>query len=209
MLDLVTVTPEEFADLRASLPAITDRYLFDVFGISEFTWVKLRKGCRSSASPWSGPWPSASAGEPWAERRARRPSRRTTRCRVTPAKAPWAMLRVSTRFRRRAAQASVLFAAAVDLAVGQVVDLHAQVPGRRRTGLDEGRPSGRDPIGAHLVETIFPLLLGQHRVDAPTQTPDREVLGEAQGAFQGGLVRQAAPRAGGGIDPPPRGCGGR
>jgi len=44
MLDLVTVTPEEFADLRASLPAITDRYLFDVFGISEFTWVKLRKG---------------------------------------------------------------------------------------------------------------------------------------------------------------------
>ncbi|MBO9708854.1 MAG: hypothetical protein J7521_11635 [Caulobacter sp.] len=44
MLDLVTVTPEEFADLRASLPAITDRYLFDVFGISEYTWVKLRKG---------------------------------------------------------------------------------------------------------------------------------------------------------------------
>ncbi|EJL33303.1 hypothetical protein PMI01_02266 [Caulobacter sp. AP07] len=44
MLDLVTITPEEFADLRASLPAITDRYLFDVFGISEFTWVKLRKG---------------------------------------------------------------------------------------------------------------------------------------------------------------------
>jgi len=44
MLDLVTVTPEEFADLRASLPAITDRYLFDVFGISETTWVKLRKG---------------------------------------------------------------------------------------------------------------------------------------------------------------------
>lgn len=44
MLDLVTVTPEEFADLRASLPSITDRYLFDVFGISETTWVKLRKG---------------------------------------------------------------------------------------------------------------------------------------------------------------------
>jgi hypothetical protein len=44
MLDLVTITPEEFADLRASLPSITDRYLFDVFGISEFTWVKLRKG---------------------------------------------------------------------------------------------------------------------------------------------------------------------
>lgn len=44
MLELVTITREEFADLRASLPAITDRYLFDVFGISETTWVKLRKG---------------------------------------------------------------------------------------------------------------------------------------------------------------------
>ena len=44
MLDLVTITPEEFADLRMSLPAITDRYLFDVLGISETTWVKLRKG---------------------------------------------------------------------------------------------------------------------------------------------------------------------
>lgn len=44
MLDLVTITPEAFADLRASLPAITDRYLFDVLGISETTWVKLRKG---------------------------------------------------------------------------------------------------------------------------------------------------------------------
>ncbi len=44
MLDLVTVTPEEFADLRASLPSITDRYLFDVFGISETTWTKLRRG---------------------------------------------------------------------------------------------------------------------------------------------------------------------
>ena len=44
MPDLVTVTCEEFADLRASLPAITDRYLFDVLGISETTWVKMRKG---------------------------------------------------------------------------------------------------------------------------------------------------------------------
>jgi hypothetical protein len=44
MLNLVTLTPEEFADLRMSLPAITDRYLFDVLGISETTWVKLRKG---------------------------------------------------------------------------------------------------------------------------------------------------------------------
>lgn len=44
MPNLVTITREEFADLRASLPAITDRYLFDVLGISETTWVKLRKG---------------------------------------------------------------------------------------------------------------------------------------------------------------------
>jgi hypothetical protein len=44
MLDLITLSPEEFADLRMSLPAITDRYLFDVLGISETTWVKLRKG---------------------------------------------------------------------------------------------------------------------------------------------------------------------
>ena len=52
MLDLVTVTPEEFADLRMSLPAITDRYLFDVLGISETTWGKLRKGEPIKLSTW-------------------------------------------------------------------------------------------------------------------------------------------------------------
>jgi hypothetical protein len=41
---MVTVPPEEFARLRDSLPAITDRYLFDVLGISETTWNKLRRG---------------------------------------------------------------------------------------------------------------------------------------------------------------------
>lgn len=41
---MVTISPEEFHRLRDSLPAITDRYLFDVLGISETTWNKLRRG---------------------------------------------------------------------------------------------------------------------------------------------------------------------
>jgi hypothetical protein len=44
LVDMVTVPPEEVARLRDSLPAITDRYLFDVLGISETTWNKLRRG---------------------------------------------------------------------------------------------------------------------------------------------------------------------
>jgi hypothetical protein len=44
MTDMVTISPEELERLRDSLPAITDRYLFDVLGISETTWNKLRRG---------------------------------------------------------------------------------------------------------------------------------------------------------------------
>jgi len=44
MVDMVTISPEELERLRDSLPAITDEYLFDVLGISETTWSKLRRG---------------------------------------------------------------------------------------------------------------------------------------------------------------------
>nr|WP_295106911.1 hypothetical protein [uncultured Caulobacter sp.] len=44
MVEMVTISREEFDRLRESLPAITDRYLFDVLGISETTWNKFRKG---------------------------------------------------------------------------------------------------------------------------------------------------------------------
>jgi hypothetical protein len=44
MTDMVTISSEELERLRDSLPAITDQYLFDVLGISETTWSKLRRG---------------------------------------------------------------------------------------------------------------------------------------------------------------------
>lgn len=44
MLEMVTITAEAFAEMRVSLPAVTDPHLFAVFGISEKTWTKLRRG---------------------------------------------------------------------------------------------------------------------------------------------------------------------
>jgi len=41
---MITVPPEQVDGLRQSLPAITDQYLFEVLGISETTWSKLRRG---------------------------------------------------------------------------------------------------------------------------------------------------------------------
>lgn len=44
MAQAVTITPEHFERLKVALPAITREHLFDVYGISETTWGKLRRG---------------------------------------------------------------------------------------------------------------------------------------------------------------------
>ena len=40
----IVVSPQAVLKLRDRLPAITRRHLFDVYGISETTWTKLRDG---------------------------------------------------------------------------------------------------------------------------------------------------------------------
>jgi hypothetical protein len=40
----IVVSPQAVLKLRDQLPAITRRHLFDVYGISETTWTKLRDG---------------------------------------------------------------------------------------------------------------------------------------------------------------------
>jgi acyl-CoA synthetase (AMP-forming)/AMP-acid ligase II len=42
--DMTVVPPETFERFKRRLPAITRPHLFDVYGISETTWTKLRKG---------------------------------------------------------------------------------------------------------------------------------------------------------------------
>jgi DNA-binding Xre family transcriptional regulator len=40
----IVVSPQAVLKLRELLPAITRRHLFDLYGISETTWTKLRDG---------------------------------------------------------------------------------------------------------------------------------------------------------------------
>ncbi len=44
MAEAITITQDHFAKLKRALPAVTREHLFDVYGISETTWSKLRKG---------------------------------------------------------------------------------------------------------------------------------------------------------------------
>ena len=43
-LQMVAVPAEEFVRLRAKLPAVTADQIMAVYGISETTWRKIRKG---------------------------------------------------------------------------------------------------------------------------------------------------------------------
>ena len=44
MVQTVTISLERFEALKDALPAVTREHLTDVYGISETTWTKLRKG---------------------------------------------------------------------------------------------------------------------------------------------------------------------
>jgi len=43
-LELHIISREEFMALRQALPAITSEHLFNLYGISENTWRRLREG---------------------------------------------------------------------------------------------------------------------------------------------------------------------
>ena len=43
-LQMIAVAPEEFARLRAKLPAATAEQIMATYGIGETTWRKIRKG---------------------------------------------------------------------------------------------------------------------------------------------------------------------
>jgi DNA-binding Xre family transcriptional regulator len=52
MAEAITVPQERFEMLKGALPAITREHLFSVYGISETTWGKLRKGEPIKLSTW-------------------------------------------------------------------------------------------------------------------------------------------------------------
>lgn len=52
MVQTVTISRERFEILRNALPAITREHLTDVYGISETTWTKLRKGEPIKLNTW-------------------------------------------------------------------------------------------------------------------------------------------------------------
>jgi hypothetical protein len=49
-LQLANLDREDFIRLRSRLPAVTREHLFNVYAISETTWVKLRDGKPVKAS---------------------------------------------------------------------------------------------------------------------------------------------------------------
>lgn len=52
MAQTITVSLERFEALKAALPAITREHLTAVYGISETTWTKLRKGEPIKLATW-------------------------------------------------------------------------------------------------------------------------------------------------------------
>ncbi|MDR6624969.1 hypothetical protein [Caulobacter segnis] len=52
MTDTIVITPERFETLKHALPAITREHLTHVYGISETTWTKLRRGEPIKLSTW-------------------------------------------------------------------------------------------------------------------------------------------------------------
>lgn len=52
MAEAVTISRDRFEILKGALPAVTREHLFSVYGISETTWNKLRKGEAIKLSTW-------------------------------------------------------------------------------------------------------------------------------------------------------------
>lgn len=52
MAQTVTITRERFEALKDALPAITREHLFSLYGISETTWTKLRRGEPIKLNTW-------------------------------------------------------------------------------------------------------------------------------------------------------------
>jgi hypothetical protein len=52
MAAAIIVSRDRFEMLKSALPAITREHLFGVYGISETTWGKLRKGQPIKLSTW-------------------------------------------------------------------------------------------------------------------------------------------------------------
>jgi DNA-binding Xre family transcriptional regulator len=52
MAQAIIVPRDRFEMLKGALPAITRDHLFSVYGISETTWCKLRKGEPIKLSTW-------------------------------------------------------------------------------------------------------------------------------------------------------------
>lgn len=52
MVQTITISIERFEALKAALPAVTREHLTDVYGISETTWTKLRKGEPIKLKTW-------------------------------------------------------------------------------------------------------------------------------------------------------------
>lgn len=52
MAQTVTISRERFETLKGALPAVTREHLFSLYGISETTWNKLRKGEPIKLGTW-------------------------------------------------------------------------------------------------------------------------------------------------------------
>ncbi|WP_168073310.1 hypothetical protein [Caulobacter sp. SSI4214] len=52
MTQTVTISRERFETLKNALPAVTREHLTRVYGISETTWTKLRRGEPIKLNTW-------------------------------------------------------------------------------------------------------------------------------------------------------------
>ncbi|MDB5454942.1 MAG: hypothetical protein JWP92_527 [Caulobacter sp.] len=52
MIATVVISPETFERFKRRLPAVTRPHLFRVYGVSETTWTKLRRGEPIKLSTW-------------------------------------------------------------------------------------------------------------------------------------------------------------
>lgn len=52
MVQTVTISRERFETLKGALPAVTREHLFSLYGISETTWTKLRRGEPIKLNTW-------------------------------------------------------------------------------------------------------------------------------------------------------------